>query len=427
MKLIAKTLVVCIWVCLANCAPAPAEDNPDEATAPLDRCEGLAFDAITPDEKGNYFFFHGTHLWKGFDGPAQRSSDFFHDLGSIHVDAAFRMHNKDDPKSHDHIFFFQGDKVLSYYNHTLEDGYPKELQEDFPGIPSHLDAAVECPTGECRTDSVLFFKENQVHIYDITTKAVKTKTWSHLPRCTSALRWLEHHYCFHGHNFTRFHPLSGDVTGAYPKDTRRYFMKCPDFSHGVGYSTPKCSEVKLDAITMDDSGKSYFFAGSIYMRLDSRRDGLHALPIRRMWREVPSVDAVFSYGDKMYFIKGNQTYIYKGGAHYTLMEGYPKSLAEELGIEDHVDAAFLCPNKHTVHIIQGDRVRAVDLTATPRVVTQEHRLPLKDIDAALCGPNGIQLFKGCNYYKYESELTFATSRIAPVPLKITSAIMGCQD
>lgn len=40
------------------------------------------------------------------------------------------------------------------------------------------------------------------------------------------------------------------------------------------------------------------------MRLDTRRDGLHSFPITRMWKEVAgSVDAVFSYTDKIYFIK----------------------------------------------------------------------------------------------------------------------------
>lgn len=117
---------------------------------------------------------------------------------------------------------------------------------------------------------------------------MKTKTWSHLPVCTSAFRWLEHYYCFHGHNFTRFHPVSGQVSGPYPKDARNYFMRCPNFGefmeenptndmilingfvliklslsagHGSGYSLPKCSEVKIDAITTDDTGKTYFFAG----------------------------------------------------------------------------------------------------------------------------------------------------------------------
>ncbi|KAF5905456.1 hemopexin, partial [Clarias magur] len=54
--------------------------------------------------------------------------------------------------------FLKDDKVFSYYNHTLEKGFPQEIQQVFPGVLGDLDAAVECPEGECRTDSVLFFK-----------------------------------------------------------------------------------------------------------------------------------------------------------------------------------------------------------------------------------------------------------------------------
>lgn len=47
-----------------------------------------------------------------------------------------------------------------------------------------------------------------------------------------------------------------------------------------------------------------YSADRIYMRLDSRRDGLHAFPITRMWPEVTSgVDAVFSFSDKLYAVK----------------------------------------------------------------------------------------------------------------------------
>jgi len=46
-------------------------------------------------------------------------------------------------------------------------------------------------------------------------------------------------------------------------------------------------------------------------------------------------------------------YIYKTAAHYLLVDGYPKTLKEELGIEGHVDAAFVCPGQHTVYLIQG--------------------------------------------------------------------------
>lgn len=65
--------------------------------------------------------------------------------------------------------------------------------------------------------------------------------------------------------------------------------------------------------------------------------------------ELKNLNASFSAKH----LQNDQVYIYKAAAHYTLIEGYPKSLKEELGIEGHVDAAFLCPGEHTVHIIQG--------------------------------------------------------------------------
>ncbi|XP_078099726.1 hemopexin [Sander vitreus] len=432
MELFTKTLFLCLALALTNGAPVQTQDAAVKDAALPDRCAGIEFDAITPDEKGNMLFFKGSHLWTGYRGPAQPSNESFKELDDLHnighVDAAFRMHNPENPDDHDHIYFFHDDKVFSYYNHTLEDGYPKEIQEDFPGVPTHLDAAVECPKGECIADSVLFFKGNDVHIYDVSTKIVKTKTWSHLPVCTSATRWLEHYYCFHGHNFTRFHPVSGEVSGDYPKDARRYFMTCPNFGHGGHYKVLKCSEAKIDAITTDDAGKSYIFAGPIYMRLDTHREGLHAFPITKAWKEVTSgVDAVFFYTNKIYLIKGDQVYIYKTAAHYTLIAGYPKTLKEELGIEGHVDAAFVCPNEHTVHVIQGQKMHAVDLSATPRAVTQVLPMPLSDIDAARCSAKGINVFKGSQYYNYESPTILALSRIAPLPQNITKAMIGCEE
>ncbi|XP_017288315.2 hemopexin [Kryptolebias marmoratus] len=424
MDLVTKTLFLCLAFALREAAPV--QDSANDAAVP-DRCTGIEFDAITPDDKGNALFFKDGHIWKGFHGPAQLSSEHFKELTG-HVDAAFRMHNTGNPDDHDHIYLFMGDKVFSYFNQSLEEGYPKQIQEDFPGVPAHLDAAVECPKGECIADSVLFFKGQDVYVYDITTKTVKTKAWSHLPSCTSIFRWLEHYYCFHGHNFTRFHPVTGEVVGEYPKDTRNYFMRCPNFGHGSNHKPVKCSEVKLDAATTDDTGRTYFFSGSSYMRQDTHRDGFHNFPIIRGWKEVTNgVDAVFSYTNKIYLIKGDQIYIYKADAHFTLIEGYPKTVKEELGIEGHVDAAFVCPTENVAHIFQGNRMRDVDLTATPRIIVQDRPLPLSDIDAGLCGADGIKLFKGSQYYSYESPMILAMGRIAPRPAHITSAMMACED
>nr|XP_023684693.1 hemopexin-like [Paramormyrops kingsleyae] len=241
-------------------------DDHDHSAAKLGHCDGIEFDAVAPDEKGIIHFFKDDQVWKGFKGASELVNGTFHELDDHHrldhVDAAFRMHHQDQSKDHDHIFIFMGDKVFSYYNHSLEKGYPKEIREVFPGIPSHLDAAVECPKSECSDDSVIFFKDSKVYHFDVKTKTAKEKLWPQLPRCTSALRWLEHYYCFHGHNFTRFHALTGAVPEGYPKDMRGYFMTCPGFDHGRE-SHFNCTNPHLDAITTDDAGKAYSFRGTI--------------------------------------------------------------------------------------------------------------------------------------------------------------------
>lgn len=69
----------------------------------------------------------------------------------------------------------------------------------------------------------------------------------------------------------------------------------------------------------------------------------------------------------------------------------------------------------------------VDLTATPRVVTRDVSLPLSFIDGGLCDADGVKVFRSSKYYHYETATTLALSRIAPQPLDITNAMMGCQD
>ncbi|XP_041849499.1 hemopexin-like [Melanotaenia boesemani] len=166
----------------------------------------------------------------------------------------------------------------------------------------------------------------------------------------------------------------------------------------------------------------------VYMRLDTIRDGLHSLPITRAWQEVRDrVEAAFSYTDKMYLIKDGEIYVYLVGSNVTRIGDRPRYLIHEMGLDGPVDAAFVCPDEHVAHIIQGNRMKDVDLSATPWTVIRDVPLPLSDIDAGLCGPDGIKLFKGSEYYHYESPMILAMGRIVSKPKKITSAILGCED
>lgn len=52
----------------------------------------------------------------------------------------------------------QGKKLWAYRKGKLRSGYPKLIEEMFPGIPADLDAAVECHPKECPSETILFFK-----------------------------------------------------------------------------------------------------------------------------------------------------------------------------------------------------------------------------------------------------------------------------
>ncbi|XP_013886185.1 hemopexin [Austrofundulus limnaeus] len=397
----------------------------------LDRCKGIEMDAATENEEGIPYFFKGPHLYKGFSGKAELANSSFtelddhHHLG--HVDAALRMHYKDDPTHHDHIFLFLDNKVFSYYQHKLEVGYPKEISEVFPGIPNHLDAAVECPNPDCDEDSVIFFKGDDIYHFGIKSKKVVEKTFENMPNCTVAFRYLGHYYCFHGHKFSKFDPKTGEVHGKYPKEIRGYFVRCPKFGDDSNHlDRERCSHVHLDAITSDDAGNIYAFRGHHFIREDADKN-ITVDTIEKAFKELHSdVDAVFSYQNNLYMIKGHQLFVYRVGEPHTLLEGYPKPVKQELGIDGPIEAAFVCADHHIVHIIKEKHIYDVDLSVKPRVAANQRPLShLKKVDAAMCGPAGVTAIVGNHFYRYQSTMIFVAGRILPLQERVSKDLLGC--
>ncbi|XP_053732769.1 hemopexin [Synchiropus splendidus] len=447
MKMLTQALCLCLAVSLTLAFPHDhahdhvhahdhTHDHPHghvhHALAVYDRCQGLEMDAVAVNEEGVPYFFKGDHVFKGFHGNAELSNESFaeldehHHLG--HVDAAFRMHHGDNPADHDHMFFFLDHKVFSYYQHKLEDGYPKDISQAFPGIPDYLDAAVECPKPECDEDSVLFFRGSQIYHFNVKSKAVDQKEFKSMPNCTSAFRYMEHYYCFHGHMFSKFDPKTGEVHGKYPKEARDYFMRCAKFSDDSDHlERERCSRVHLDAVTSDSAGNKYAFRGHHFLRKDNNDDQLKANTIESAFKELHSdVDAVFSYNDHLYMIKDDHVYVYKVGEPHTLVDGYPKTVKEELGMDGHVDAAFVCDDHHIAHIIKGGHIYDVDMKVSPRVAGNERPISAyKKIDAAACGPHGVRVFVGNHFYDYDSVMLLVAGRHLPEQKKISMELFGC--
>ncbi|XP_010901644.4 hemopexin [Esox lucius] len=398
----------------------------------LDRCKGLEMDAVVVNEEGVPYFFKGDHLFKGFHGKAELSNGSFaelddhHHLG--HVDAAFRMHYEDNPTEHDHIFFFLDTKVFSYYKHKLEDGYPKDISAVFPGIPDHLTAAVVCPKPDCDEDSVIFFKGDDIYHYNVRTKKVDEKEFKSMPNCTSAFRYAEHYYCFHGHQFSKFDPKTGDVHGRYPKEARDYFMKCSKFGNTTDHvEREQCSRVHLDAITSDDAGNVLAFRGHYFLDQDAATEKWTADPIEKHFKELHSnPDAVFTYENHLYMVKDNKIYVYTTAEPHKLLEGYPKALKDEIGLEGPISAAFVCQDHHIAHVVKGQTIYDIDLKASPRVPVKD--LPfttVSSIDAGMCGPKGVKIFKGNYYYHFDSMKVMLMSKLIPEAHSVPMELFGC--
>ncbi|KAJ0070427.1 hypothetical protein NL108_010512 [Boleophthalmus pectinirostris] len=408
------------------------KDNHTHHGADFDRCKGLEMDAVTVNEEGVPYFFKADHLYKGFDGEAELANETFaemdddHHLG--HVDAALHMQHEGSPDD-DHIFFFLDNKVFSYYQHKLVEGFPKDISEVFPGIPEHLDAAVECPKPDCDEESVIFFKGDEIYHFNLKTKAVEKKEFDSMPNCTSAFRFMEHYFCFHGHQYSRFDPKTGEVpAGKYPKAVHGYFVRCAKFGDDDDHvERERCSRVHLDALTSDHSGNMFAFRNHHFIHKEAANDSISVDNIEHDFKELHGdVDAVFSYDDHLYIIKDDHVHVYTDSEPHTKVDGYPKKLKDELAVEGHVDAAFVCEDHHYVHIIQGDKMVDVDLKASPRVKTEERPLSLfKKVDAAMCGPNGIKVVVGNHYYHFDTVMLMVGARSLPEQHRVSTELFGC--
>uniref|UniRef100_UPI00398F2155 hemopexin-like n=1 Tax=Pristiophorus japonicus TaxID=55135 RepID=UPI00398F2155 len=398
------------------------------------RCDDLGFDAITLDEQGVTHFFRDEFLWSGFHSPADLINKTWPHLPD-HLDAALRIHHKNSPDHHDRMFFFKGNQVWQYRGNISEGQFL--IHDKFPGIPDNLGAAVQCPKGDCAEDSVIFFKGDTVYQLDLSTNAVKEKKWPELHHCTASNRWLEKYYCFQGTNFTRFNPITGHVPDGYPKDARNYFMRCEgrgeQFEHAHKNKSVdvsiynRCSNRSFDEFNEDELGRMYAFRDGWYFRIDSNRDGWHPWRTNSSWPSLHGkIDAVFSWNSKMYFIQGPKLFIYKTEARYSLIQGYPKPVAEELGIPGtSVKATFICPQSSLLYVIMGNHLQSVNLEQTPKVLGNGFRIAHFHVDGAMCTTKGVYLFVGTKFYKYDSPDQLAAWESSPEPQSISKHFMSC--
>ncbi|XP_072118533.1 hemopexin [Mobula birostris] len=435
MKLLLGDLCLCLVVALSLFFPGSRASHHwtfrvPRSSGPPDRCDGLGLDAVIVNDHGTPQYFRDGFVWLGFRGSPQLIHNIWPQLPS-HLDAAFHIHNPIHPDHHNRTFFFKGSQVWQYSGNTLEGTF--QIRDKFPGVPDNLDGATECPQGECTSSSILLSKGDTMYLLDLSTKTVKAKSWQGVRGCSAMMRWIDRYYCFTGTTFTRFNPTTGQVPPGYPKDIRDYFFRCEGRGHWSGNTTidknifNRCSNVPFDEFDEDELGRVYAFRDNWYFRVDMKRMGWHPLTLNSSWTSLHGkLNGAFSWDKKMYFIQGSQLYIYKAIAGYSLIEGYPKPVSDELGISGiHVSATFICPNTSLLYVISGNHMRVIDLKQSPRVLGDGVRIGHPQVDGAMCNRRGIYLFIGTQYYQYNSPSELSAWKNLPEPRSIKDDFMHC--
>ncbi|XP_078259035.1 LOW QUALITY PROTEIN: hemopexin-like [Rhinoraja longicauda] len=327
----------------------------------------------------------------------------------------------------------EGERAWQFHGAVLEGSFL--ISHLFPGLPDAPDGAVECPQGDCAEDSVLFAKGDTMYTLDLSTNTVKARQWPAVRNCSALMRFIDRYYCFQGTLFVRFHPATGDVKPGYPKDARDYFMVCPGRGHASENATidrrlfDRCSDIPYDAFDHDALGRMYAFRDDWYFRVDAQQQRVwHPWRLNSSWPELRGpVNAVFTWDNKMYFIQGQQVFIYKAVARYSLIHGYPRPLRDELGISGPVDAAFICPTSSLVYLITGSRMREVNLKQAPRTPSVETDIPHQRVHGAMCDRDGVWLMTGRRFHLYPIPAVITVPGSVPDTGSFSDQFLGCAD
>ncbi|KAM3920437.1 matrix metalloproteinase-18-like [Leptodactylus fuscus] len=142
-------------------------------------CSEDPIDTFVSTKDGSIYVFKGEYFWDLSHGklPMTQKKKFPQLISSkwkelpASIDAAIRMQNPTADQD-GKIFFFKGDQYWKYDNDKMEPGYPKPINEGFPGVPNSVDAAFTQPAivakgnRVIREERIFFIKGKKFYLYD---------------------------------------------------------------------------------------------------------------------------------------------------------------------------------------------------------------------------------------------------------------------
>jgi len=202
-------------------------------TNALDICEdGIGFDAAFFDLKRKELVaFEGKWFWRfdsngNYHGYPKLIEDHWEGLKSNVDAAAYSRYTG-------FSYIFRGSKIYRFRDYKLDQDFPRPLST--LGLPNNVDAAMQW-TG----DGLMyvfkrnnFFRFNEHQQYDgirrFAHRHIK-KNWIGVPdKPDGAIQWKDGStYFFKDDQVFRFSDTRLEVDKRYPKDLKRYFIRCPE-------------------------------------------------------------------------------------------------------------------------------------------------------------------------------------------------------
>ncbi|KAG8201980.1 hypothetical protein JTE90_027453 [Oedothorax gibbosus] len=186
-----------------------------------------------------------------------------------------------------------------------------------------------------------------------------------------------------------------------------------------------CKNPTLDAATIVDDGRAFFFKGDYYWEIQESGIVNGPRKISDDWDGMPgNIDAAMTWSNgKTYFFKNDMYYRFK---NQDMDSGFPKPMHVEFpGIPSNVNAAFVWGGNGRLYFFKDDLYWRFDNCKNPPVVTSTNTrnpyfypihihnwkgLPTH-IDAALTWDNQkTYFFKGDEYYRFNDGANVVDAR-----------------
>ena len=207
--------------------------KPNSSPGPTNKlCQDTRIDSIVRTADGDSYVFRRDKYWKltkdsVADGYPRKITDDWPGLPS-NLDAAFTWENTGA------TYFFKGNNYWKFQNKSPSPGYPKTMKEGFPGIPSGVDSAfVWGGNGKIYfTKNEKYWKfdpERQPHVRK-SQYPKPISEWGLPQGIDGALQWENGRtYFFKGRQYWRFDDRTFGIDIAsppFPRATGEWWFGC---------------------------------------------------------------------------------------------------------------------------------------------------------------------------------------------------------